>query len=286
VIPTFIPDPNMPRKGKWWGPDRKSNWLKSSEVTVVTMLEDNVDGEEFHSNQPNSEKTITTNASQCKNKPLNPTCLDKLNTSEVKIVLDKLPTNTLKDSCKHWLQNTSIFKLDSAPHNPITSQTSTEIQSKDPTNLSDRDGSSMEHSLPKTTSIELVDEITGVKKELITGVETKSRSENSIVPNPISYEVTIDSSGKIHMARPKCKLLPNNAELNNLSNTNKTFPKTPKNKTEFPQNAVKEVKPISGENPAPYTVVINHNGLLDTVETTPNLKVPVSTMDISEFLLY
>ena len=133
----------MPRKGKWWAPDRKSNWLKSSEVTVVTMLEDDVGAEELHNNQTNSKKTFTTNVSKCKNKPLNPTCLDKLNTSEVKIVLDKLPTHTLKDSCKHWLQNTSIFKLDSAPHNSTTSQVSPQIQPNNPTNLCDTDGRSL-----------------------------------------------------------------------------------------------------------------------------------------------
>lgn len=269
MVPTFIPDPNVPRNGKWWGPDRKSNWLKSSEVTVVTMLEDNVSEEEFHSNLPNSETYFTTDTAQCKNKPLNPTCLDKLNTSEVKIVLEKLPTNTHKDSSKHWLQNTSIFKLDSAPHNFITSQTSTEIRSNVSTHLSNSVGSPLEHSIPKTTSIELVDKIP----------ETKSGSENLIVPTPKSYEVIIDSSGKIHMARPTSNLNPNNGDLNNIS-------KTCKDKTDSLQNTVKEVKPISGENPAPYTVVINHNGLLDTIQTSPNMKIPVSTMNISECLLH
>ena len=268
MVPTFIPDPNVPRNGKWWGPDRKSNWLKSSEVTVVTMLEDNIGAEEFHINKTNSEKKFRTDSPRSKNTPLNPTCLDKLNTSEVKIVLEKLPTNTGKDSCKHWLQNTSIFKLDSAPHNHIASQTSTEIQSNVSTNLKDSVISSLEHSIPKTTSVEVVDKL----------METDSGSEILIVPKPKSYEVTIDSSGNIHMARPNSNLKLNNGDINNIS-------KTCKDKTEFPQNTIKEVKPISGENPAPYTVVINHNGLLDTIETSPNMKIPVSNMNISSLLL-
>ena len=53
---------------------------------------------------------------------------------------------------------------------------------------------------------------------------------------------------------------------------NSNTEKTPTSNT----NCIKEVKPIDGENPAPYTVIINHEGMLDTVKTESNIKIPVS----------
>ena len=260
VVPTFLPDPTSPRKGNWWGPDRKSSWLKSSEVTVVTMLEENESTEGCHGKQLSSEKKFTDDGDLETHRLFNPERLNKVNTSEVKIVPEKLQKSDTKNSCKNWLENTSIFKLDSMSQNTITSQNSIDIQSSDSTNSSNSSGSSFQYSLPRTTSIEPVNEV----------AETKINSESVIVPKPKSYEVTIDSSGKIHMARPNLNDNPNNRVLNVTS-------KSYKDKTGSSNNTVKEVQPIAGENPAPYTVVINHNGMLDTIQTSPNMKIPVIT---------
>ena len=231
----------MPRKGKWWAPESKSNWLKSSEVTVVTMVDDNLVG---------ADKSAVGSKGKCSrtdipspDKAINQAYLSKLNPSEVKIVVgSSSDEKSKKDSAKNWLQNTSIFKLNSH-------QVSKSTEGSDSNILSDETATHNERILTEVNQ--------GVQKVNL--------------PTPKSYAVTIDSSGKIHMAKP--------AYSSNVIDARRNHPAMNSNeeKTMAPSNnCVKEVKPIDGENPAPYTVIINHDGMLDTIKTESNMKIPVS----------
>ena len=232
----------MPRKGKWWAPERKSNWLKSSEVTVVTMLEESAESNEDSKLKSKGKFKNADIISPGKN--LQHQYLSKLNPSEVKVVVGQSPDKkNNKDSTKNWLQNTSIFKLDS--NDPSTSN---EVSYE--SILSDETASHNERILTEVNQ--------GVKKVNL--------------PTPQSYAVTIDSSGKIHMAKPAYS-------SNVIDSRRKTAQiNLDTEKTTTPnKNCIKEVKPIDGENPAPYTVIINHEGMLDTIKTESNVKTPVST---------
>ena len=242
VIPTFIPDPNMPRKGKWWAPERKSNWLKSSEVTVVTMLEEDAEGDDDSKLRSQGKFKSTDIVSP--GKVLQHQYLTNLNPSEIKVVVGQSPDEkNNKDSATNWLQNTSIFKLDSSDPS-----TSTEVSNE--SILSNETASHNERILTEVNQ--------GVKKVNL--------------PTPQSYAVTIDSSGKIHMAKPAYSSNVIDSRRNKAQmNLNAEKMMTPN------KNCIKEVKPIDGENPAPYTVIINHEGMLDTIKTESNVKVPVST---------
>ena len=233
----------MPRKGKWWAPERKSNWLKSSEVTVVTMLEDNSEENEGTKlkSREKSTKIDTTSA----DRSLEQVYLSKLNPSEVKVVV-----NTSKDEkrnsklSKNWLQNTSIFKLTSTSP-----------------------GTSTETSHESTLSNETASHNERILTEVNNGVKKVN------LPTPKSYAVTIDASGKIHMAKPaySSNVINERRSCSAINlNENKTSSST--------KNCIKEVKPIDGENPAPYTVIINHDGMLDTVKTDSKTKIPVSSV--------
>ena len=232
----------MPRKGKWWAPERKSNWLKSSEVTVVTMLEEDAEGEKDSKLGSKGKNRSTDIISP--GKVLQHQYLSKLNPSEVKVVVGQSPDEkNNKDSTKNWLQNTSIFKLDS--NDPSTS---TEVSSE---------------------SI-LSNETVTHNERILTEVNQGVKKVN--LPTPQSYAVTIDSSGKIHMAKPAYSSNVINSRRKN-SQINLNAEKTMTSN----KNCIKEVKPIDGENPAPYTVIINHEGMLDTIKTESNVKTPVST---------
>ena len=176
-------------------------------------------------------------------KAINQAYLSKLNPSEVKIMVGTSSDEKhRKDSAKNWLQNTSIFKLNS--HHMLKS-----TESSDETILSDETATHNERILTEVNQ--------GVQKVNL--------------PTPKSYAVTIDSAGKIHMAKP--------AYSSNVIDARRIHPAENSNeeKTMAPSNnCVKEVKPIDGENPAPYTVIINHDGMLDTIKTESNMKIPVS----------
>ena len=238
----------MPRKGKWWAPEGKSNWLKSSEVTVVTMVDDNLMG---------ADKSAVGSKAKCSStdipspdKAINQAYLSKLNPSEVKIVVgSSSDEKRKKDSAKNWLQNTSIFKLNSHYVSKSTERSDKSI---------------------------LSDETATHNERILTEVNQGIQKVN--LPTPKSYAVTIDSSGKIHMAKP--------AYSSNVIDARRNHPAMNSNegKTISPSNnCVKEVKPIDGENPAPYTVIINHDGMLDTIKTESNMKIPVSLFTDIDF---
>ena len=227
------------------------------------MLEDNLNAEGSDSFKSDTKSKTTTSDIIHTNKPLNPACLDKLNPSEVKLLINQTPSIKHKDPSENWLQNTSIFKLSSnSLHNSTNSQGSV----NDPLNGSSNLANINEYSSRLNSSNTKCKKIENAKPKM----EIKANSSPVNLPVPKSYQVTIDSSGKIHMARPGVSLISSN------DRGTVTVDKISKDKIDKVQNTVKEVNPIHGENPAPYTVIINHKGMLDTVQTSPNMTCPVS----------
>ena len=221
------------------------------------MVENN-DVDKRMSDEANSKIKCTVDEMICTNKPLNSQYLNKLNPSKVKILIDNIPNKEPQPLAQDWLQNTSIFKLNSTSWNkqsPLISQSA---------NTSAIDNSSeMIHNsiLP----------IASHGKDVHPYHEVSSKDEQNIsktsnLTMPKSYEVTIDQSGKIHMARPNTNLTSSPSDVFSLHTGEK-------NKSDIFE---KQINPIEGENPAPYTVIINHKGMLDTIQTQPNMKIPVS----------
>ena len=221
------------------------------------MVENN-DVDKNMGDEANSKTKCTMDEMICSNKPLNSQYLNKLNPSKVKILIDNIPNKEPQPLAQDWLQNTSIFKLNSTSWNkqsPMISQSA---------NTSAIDNSSeMIHD--NIISLASHDKDVHPNHEVSsTGVKNISKTSNLTMPK--SYEVTIDQSGKIHMARPSTNLTSSPSDVFGLhtvqKNKNDTFEK--------------QINPIEGENPAPYTVIINHKGMLDTIQTQPNMKIPVS----------
>ena len=106
------------------------------------------------------------------------------------------------------------------------------------------------------------------------------------MPAPKSYTVTIDPSGRIHMGRPTSKvasvgtksitsaktITDNMLKGNELLVSGVTKDSTLNRSI---QSCELEIEPTPGENPAPYTVIINQAGTLETVQTSPNLQTKV-----------
>ena len=105
-------------------------------------------------------------------------------------------------------------------------------------------------------------------------------------PAPKSYTVTIDPSGRIHMGRPTSKvasagtkpvtgakpITDNRLKADELLASGITKEATLNRSV---QSCELEIEPTPGENPAPYTVIINQTGTLETVQTSPNLQTKV-----------
>ena len=256
-MPTFLPDPNTLRKGKWWGPERKTNWLKSSEVTVVTMVENN-DVDKSTSDEATPKIKCSVDEMICSNEPLSSQYLNKLNPSKVKILIDNIPNKEPQPLAQDWLQNTSIFKLNSTISNeqsPMISQSTV--------NSAIDNSSEMIHN--RLVSLASHGKDVHLHHEE-SSKEVQNISKTSNLTMPKSYEVTIDQSGKIHMARPSTNVTSSPSDVFSLHTGEK-------NKSDIFE---KQINPIEGENPAPYTVIINHKGMLDTIQTQPNMKIPVS----------
>ena len=213
------------------------------------MVENN-DVDKRMSDETNSKIKCTVDEMICTNKPLNSQYLNKLNPSKVKILIDNIPNKEPQPLSQDWLQNTSIFKLNSTISNeqsPMISQSTV--------NSAIDNSSEMIHN--RLISLATHEES---RKE----VQNISKTSNLTMPK--SYEVTIDQSGKIHMARPNTNLTSSPSDVFSLHTGEK-------NKSDIFE---KQINPIEGENPAPYTVIINHKGMLDTIQTQPNMKIPVS----------
>ena len=217
---------------------------------------DNNDVDKDMSDEANSKIKCTVDEMICSNTPLNSQYLNKLNPSKVKILIDNIPNKEPQPLAQEWLQNTSIFKLNSTSWNkqsPMISQSA---------NTSAIDNSS---GMIHNSIISLASHGKAVHpNHEVSSKDVQNISKTSNLTMPKSYEVTIDQSGKIHMARPSINLT--SPDMFSLHTGEK-------NKSDIFE---KQINPIEGENPAPYTVIINHKGMLDTIQTQPNMKIPVS----------
>ena len=219
---------------------------------------DNNDVDKDMSDEANSKIKCTVDEMICSNTPLNSQYLNKLNPSKVKILIDNIPNKEPQPLAQEWLQNTSIFKLNSTSWNkqsPMISQSA---------NTSAIDNSS---GMIHNSIISLASHGKAVHpNHEVSSKDVQNISKTSNLTMPKSYEVTIDQSGKIHMARPSTNLTSSPPDMFSLHTGEK-------NKSDIFE---KQINPIEGENPAPYTVIINHKGMLDTIQTQPNMKIPVS----------
>ena len=214
------------------------------------MVENNDVDKGMSSDEASPKIKCSVDEMICSNKPLSSQYLNKLNPSKVKILIDNIPNKEPQPLSQDWLQNTSIFKLNSTISNeqsPMISQSTV--------NSAIDNSSEMIHN--RLISLATHEE---------SSKEVQNISKTSNLTMPKSYEVTIDQSGKIHMARPSTNVTSSPSDVFSLHTGEK-------NKSDIFE---KQINPIEGENPAPYTVIINHKGMLDTIQTQPNMKIPVS----------
>ena len=299
----------MPRKGKWWSPERKTNWLSSAEVTVVTIVddvrpsketvrdEDQQNANKFANHvKRNSEKEEGEEETPpirvtCTDPSLQPEYLDRLTPTKVAMVHsadEHIGTSHTKHKIcpkEDWMQkNTTIFKLGSPTF--LTDTSSLSSSNNNPNN----DTKTTSNSTAEQCSIDRTPTEGDFAKCSYTTMSCDGEKQlvlkNHCFPaglQPKSYSVSIDAEGKIHMSKPLSKHI--------SSGSKKAKEKLPNGKgigsgqsiTLLPAENVKQtessivshalnVEPTPGENPAPYTVIINQTGTLETVQTSSNHK--------------
>ena len=83
----------------------------------MTMVENNDVDKGMSSDEATPKIKCSVDEMICSNKPLSSQYLNKLNPSKVKILIDNIPNKEPQPLSQDWLQNTSIFKLNSTISN-------------------------------------------------------------------------------------------------------------------------------------------------------------------------